>query len=391
MYIVVDAKSHGKKGGPLDFMLSCKNYNYITVTAQYDNSIGARVNILSNPITMTMSSSPDQGTFLLSNPADTDSNGVAYFGFTAPKVNAEETLTITASGHDKAGNFQDATGSQGVTIKPNKLVLSPDLTYNLYVYSKATHQNKVKSCEAITFSACVTDSDSPPDLVTSDVTVTFKINAPTPTTATCTIKAGTQCCTVDGKAPAVTSAEATYTVDVTAKAATCYTDAAEPPNVVLTVEPVKLVITSLTATPASVKVGGTVTVTAVVKDDGTPASPVQGATVVFTLGTATGTKVTDASGTAQTSLVAAKPAGNQTLIATATYAPCYVASADASDTYTPKPVKVDVENPGCDELCNNNFLCVPSSQGCAAGQVAMATGDDWCTEKHSQPLCCCKS
>jgi hypothetical protein len=350
MFLTVDATSYAKNGGSLTEMLSCKKYHYLQVKAEQTNSAGSRVDVTSydGKIQITMSSNP-AGTFITS-PGYINSFGKFYVDYKAPDVSSLQTVTITAAGHDTGSKYKDSASAPAtMSVKPNKLVLSSDKTYKLYVYSKRSHMwNDVKSCEDITYSACVVDSDNPAVKPTSDVTVSFKLNDPKTTTAACTVSATSAdgCCKVDGKAPNVT-AETTFSVEVNATAKQCYTPADKPTSgiLLLTVKPVKLVVTSLTATPAKVKIGEKVTVKATVKDDGSPATVMNGINVTFMVGTATGTAVTNAAGEAAADIVAKEPAGKVKVTAKASKKSCYLDSEDVKDTYSPKPVEVEITTP----------------------------------------------
>ena len=327
--------------------------------------------------------------------------GYAYFTQKFGKFTAPTDVVFTAQAVDNSGKSPKyvltSPGTATVHVEPNKLKLNPHTSTNFYVWSTATKTAGVKSCEDITFGACVLDADLKKP--TLPVTITFQFQDDTrKEEIKCTAPANDGCCTVAYTAPANTGAAKDFHLMVKATEPTCYADA-DPVPVTVNVAPVQLVITELKtdAPTAGVQAGKDVKAWAIVKN-GKDASAklVQGAEVTFTLkgpGTTTLTK-TGTTGVDGKATVTFTPtvAGDYTLTAIAkvkVVAPTVACFTDSIETTAADKVKV-TEPPGCDTLCSNNFVCVPTSQGCAAGQTAMATGNNWCNAHLSQPLCCCK-
>jgi hypothetical protein len=384
MTIKVDAKTVSGKTQ----VLSCQQVTNIKVSALDSKNQGIKA------ITITMSSNPAM-TFNLAS-GDTNNDGAFFTGFKAPKVDSDGTLTITASGHDKNNKYKDATGQDTLPIKPNKLKLYPYTNPNLYVWSTATKLGTAKSCEDITFGACVLDAENKKP--TLPVTITFQFQDDTrKEEIKCTAPANNGCCTMAYTAPANTGAAKDFHLTVKATEPTCYSDA-EPVPVTLNVAPVQLVITELKtdAPTAGVQAGKDVKAWAIVKNGkDASAKPVKDVEVTFTLkGPVTLTKVgTTGSDGKATVTFTPTVAGDYTLTAIAkvkAVAPAVSCYTDSIETTAADKVKV-TEPPGCDTLCSNEFVCVSTSQGCASGQTAKSDGNAWCKSKFSKDLCCCKA
>jgi hypothetical protein len=315
----------------------------------------------------------------------TDTTGAFYtqFWYTG-KIDAETAVTVTAKGTDtKKKEYADASDTNTYYIQPNQLALRMSSGKSGYVYSSKTGQTTVKSCENITFSGCVLDQDG--KKVQKDVKITFTLKDDSRGgTKDCTVKANTECCEVNYTAPAV-DAEKTFTVEAKATAVECYKDSWIMTST-LTVKPVKLFITSLTANPSpKVRIGEKVTLKAIVMDDGTPSEAVKDIEVTFTVGTATGKGKTNEKGEASADIVAKEPAGKVTVTVKASNKPCYQDSVDGTDKYSPRPLILEI-TANCAEACKTlgkgSKGCVAKASDCG-GQTKGETND--CTGK----ICCC--
>jgi len=268
-------------------------------------------------ITITMS--PDKYFLYKSGLTGSSTSGYYYDQFlVTDKLETTTPITVTANGEDRSGVYKPASDSKIINVNPNQLQISLKEPKG-YAVSTATRDNTVKSCEQIVFCANITDEDG--KTVLKDVDVNFKIVGDTRSdnNKKCTVAAGLRGCCMEYTAPPV-EAEKTFKVEVTATAKECYKDA-EKKTSDLIVKPVKLIVTSLTATPAKVKVGEKITVKATVKDDGNPAYGVKDIDVTFKIGDAIGTAVTNAAGEAMTEITAKGPVGKQKVIVNASKKP----------------------------------------------------------------------
>jgi hypothetical protein len=317
--------------------------------------------------------------------------GYAYFRQTFGKFTAPMDVIFTAKATDNSGKSPQYVltepGTATVHVEPNQLKLKPHTSTNLYVWSTETKLDNAKSCEDITFGACVEDADNKKPTLPVTITFQFQDDGIKEEVA-CTAPANDGCCTKPYKAPA-TDTEKQYTVKITATEPTCYMDAI-PSLVGLKVVPVKLKITGLTAAPNPQDVNKEVTASCTVQDS-IDSKPVSGAKVYFNLtqkspGTAVfkGEGSSDANGKAEAKITPTT-AGSYNVWAAATVdvvAPnkisCYVPS-DRATTFTAIEIKST-----CADVCKST-----SSKGCAAsagdcaGTLSSEAGE--CTTGK----CCC--
>jgi hypothetical protein len=322
--------------------------------------------------------------------------------YTAPPVKTQTTfkVEVTATSADCYAPADKVTSD--LIVKTNQLKLSPYTSPKSYVWSTATTKGEAKSCEDITFGACILDEDA--KTVTKEVTVTFQftdddLKAP----QTCKIAPSANCCTVKYKAPANPGASAKdFHVKVNATDGECYLDADPVPGTnggltpTLNVVPVKLVLKDLKVSPTTVKSGEEVEASCTIVDS-IESKPVAGAVASLNLTQSSGTPnfpgkggPTAADGIAKT-VPKIKPttAGTYTLYAAATVpavSPSKL-SCYADSVKTPGPTVV-VTSSTCAEACaakgKGSTGCIAIGATCG-GQSGGETSD--CTGK----ICCCKA